>query len=638
MASWQDMTEAERIQHSLKFGTDYAKQFNQAQIDNILAGNVSNGGMLTTGQPAFAPNMSVPAQTAQPSQTFAQALEQQWANNPALLEQAIQQNPEAFQSGLLTGETTSENSINLVDEIANLNNTFEEQTSPDRLEQNLLDFHGEPFDLTSWLAEDPSRTAQQAYEEGLINVGNANSSSGFGIGLGEYGAIESQFRQEYANNLDALLAEAGKQRIEERDGQLFALYTGQDDQFKNVSALPVGYQWAEEPKTPGEYYAIKTPDGGVWDNYINPFVRNAIRIGGALTGNPIVAATTAGANTAALGGDLAEIAKDATTAGVSSVVNNSIFPPGAAGGSTTVGGETFTDIGTVGSTANTIGNIGVGSIGLTGSGVTPYETGVMPGSPPDDFKDVDMSDPAAVLDATRVIIDAGFPIPSWGMKWEDVKEWPATAWEEVQGWIDGSSNPIETVQKVFDVGVDKATDIVDKVIGGGVAIYDVLKDTFESDGSGGTGTMPPVGGTPEEEDEVAELPGDTTVEEDGLSLGQPPEFEPVEEEEDEVIENDEIVEDPQTGQIVITEGPVSEPSINPPEIAQPDELTTGGTVAGENPVTDGEDSPVSGGGGGGGGGFGEFEPFQAGISYNVPMLTRVNTELRNFLAELYNRG
>jgi len=36
--------------------------------------------------------------------------------------------------------------------------------------------------------------------------------------------------------------------------------------------------------------------------------------------------------------------------------------------------------------------------------------------------------------------------------------------------------------------------------------------------------------------------------------------------------------------------------------------------------------------------FGEFEPFQAGISYNVPMLTRVNTELRNFLAELYNRG
>jgi len=34
----------------------------------------------------------------------------------------------------------------------------------------------------------------------------------------------------------------------------------------------------------------------------------------------------------------------------------------------------------------------------------------------------------------------------------------------------------------------------------------------------------------------------------------------------------------------------------------------------------------------------DFDPFQAGISYNVPMLSRVNLELRNFLAELYNRG
>jgi hypothetical protein len=272
-------------------------------------------------------------------------LQRYWEANPQELERAVASNPGMF--GLssqqdfnvgVTGAATQRQPVGAGMmstqgrqspfsglDLASLNSAFAQQNSPEAIEQALRD-RGTGFDLNSWLAEDPSRTPQQAYQQGLLSVGTASPSGSFGTGLGELGPIASGVRQEYATGLDQLLADAGRSRVEEVDGQLYALFTGQDDRFSGISTLPRGYEWAEGDRVPGEYYRVQIPEPDFFEEYIDPVVRNAIAIGGALTGNPWLAAGTSGASTAFQGGDLEDIARDALTGGITAGISGPSGP------------------------------------------------------------------------------------------------------------------------------------------------------------------------------------------------------------------------------------------------------------------------------------------------------------------------
>jgi hypothetical protein len=90
------MTEEERIAHSLKWGTDYAKN------KGYTTGVISNG-MSETGQQLTGPVQSNRGSNA-PAVDFNTALQEYWDNNPDQLEQAIRENPDAFSEGLLGGQ------------------------------------------------------------------------------------------------------------------------------------------------------------------------------------------------------------------------------------------------------------------------------------------------------------------------------------------------------------------------------------------------------------------------------------------------------------------------------------------------------------------------------------------------------
>ena len=282
-------------------------------------------------------------------------LEAYWAANPGALQQAVQSNPSAFAqpSGMMADvnvgipnlgqraaqPTQAQPAFSGFD-LSSLNAAFAQQNSPEAIEQALRD-RGTGFDLGSWLAADPSRTPQQAYQQGLLSVGTASPSGSFGTGLGELGPIASGVRQEYATGLDQMLADAGRSRVEEVDGQLYALFTGQDDRFSGISTLPRGYEWAEGDRVPGQYYRVQIPEPHFFEEYIDPDVRNAVAIGGALTGNPFLAAGTAGASTAFQGGDIEDIAKNALTSGALVGLGNYLAPTPA---TSTVGADGLSNV------------------------------------------------------------------------------------------------------------------------------------------------------------------------------------------------------------------------------------------------------------------------------------------------------
>jgi hypothetical protein len=213
-------------------------------------------------------------------------------------------------------------------DLSDINTWFSEQNAPtaEQITKNLQDFRGQPFDLASWLAADPARTPQQAYEQGLIRVGTANPTESFGTGLGEMGPIAGGFRTDYSQQLDDLLSASGRSRVEERDGDLYALFTGQDDRFKAISALPVGYEWAEGDRTPGEYYRVQIPEPDFGEKYLEPLLKNSIAIGAALTGNPWAAGLASGASTGFKGGDLKDVLTSAALAAAPIAISDFLTP------------------------------------------------------------------------------------------------------------------------------------------------------------------------------------------------------------------------------------------------------------------------------------------------------------------------
>lgn len=251
--------------------------------------------------------------------------------------------------------------------------------------------------------------------------------------------------------------------------------------------------------------------------------------------------------------------------------------------------------------------------GLTGSGITPYETGVMPGPAPDDFRDNAPANNVVYGGAAgsipgpsqwRYMIDVGLPIPSWGMKWEDLKNLPGDVADYIKGVLSGSENPLEDL-KDWVVGIpDKVLGDVTGAIQAGVGVLDAVFSAV--DGGDPTALVqkdsyvppqPPVGGIDPNIDE----PGYTW--EDWRNAKTQPVDDPFESTIPPEI-GDTVADDP----VGYTWADWQNDKRNPPELGPPTTTTTTDSPL-DNPL--GGTSGGGGGGGGAGGAGSEFDPFMA---------------------------
>jgi hypothetical protein len=258
-------------------------------------------------------------------------LQRYWDANPQALQQAVMSNPGMFGQDITRGTPTLQRTEQLSGQqnaaappsaldLTALNSSLKQNLSPEAMIANFEDWQG----------------------AGGMPV-HGNVSGGFGIGLGDYGRFAGQARADYGDALDEMLTEAGRARVEQIDGQLYALNTGQDIRFKSANAVPVGYEFAENVPV-GEWGRIRVPKDNFFDKYISPIVKNGVSIMAAATGNPWVAALGSGANTAAQGGDIQDVLKAAAigglTTGVGGAGNSGVNAAGVANPSGLFGGMT----------------------------------------------------------------------------------------------------------------------------------------------------------------------------------------------------------------------------------------------------------------------------------------------------------
>lgn len=156
--------------------------------------------------------------------------------------------------------------------------------------------------------------------------------------------------------------------------------------------------------------------------------------------------------------------------------------------------------------------------------------------PPNDYGELlDNFTAKDMLMKTRMVLDVlPFPIPTYGMKIEDLKDLPAETVDYIKGVMDGTIKPTQDIKDwasgMTESGIKGVQDVVGTVVGAGKTIYDWV--TEGSVDTTKTPLQPPVTGGDKEEDEGLVLgqqgwstPKETTpvkepYDDEGLVLGQ----------------------------------------------------------------------------------------------------------------------
>lgn len=350
-----------------------------------------------------------------------------------------------------------------------------------------------------------------------------------------------------------------------------------------------------------------------------------------------------------------------------------------------VGGAIQSGAGLLGSGVAAGGELGAnGGMNFAAAAGTPYGGGVgsilAGGPPPDDYADTDFGDMSSIIDNTRMVVQIpGLPpIPTYGMKIEDIKNLPGETWDLIKGVADGSVSVGDVAQKIVDaVGgtLDGAMASASGILAGAQSVYEEWKK------NGGTITnvtdpvteqptpQSPITGAPEED--VGADPNavygsdnpniDPRTGEPYIGSGNvPDEFSelssgqvltsPFEEDVfDDPMIGDDVTYDPDAVYGSDLEGidpRTGEPYVDyigdvPISSGMDDDGGQRYTPV-ENPETIVEEPFTSSSGGGGGGGVGEFTPFMAGISYQTPAIPALiqtrNVDYNKPLNDIINRG